>query len=186
MKFHALIVDDNSDVLDDAKDRLESLGHTCHCVTSLSDARDHLAKHRYSHAVVDLEIPVRYGRPSRIENGKQLVRQIRAMPGYQTLPIIVITGHGDVPILQCLRTMKKAGYEGVLSIEFEGMEDPLQGIAAGLENLRRLVSEERGHQRHDDGDGAAEVQHETQIRFDYFLRNHRCPLGRAPACFTTR
>lgn len=55
-----------------------------------------------------------------------------------------IIGHGDVPILQCLRTMKKAGYEGVLSIEFEGMEDPLQGIAAGLENLRRLVSEVYG------------------------------------------
>jgi len=52
-----------------------------------------------------------------------------------------IIGHGDVPVIQCLRTMKKAGYDGVLSIEFEGMEDVLTGIAIGLANLRRFVEE---------------------------------------------
>jgi len=50
-----------------------------------------------------------------------------------------IIGHGDVPLMNCLSVMKKAGYQGVLSIEFEGMEDPLAGIAIGLENLRRYV-----------------------------------------------
>lgn len=50
-----------------------------------------------------------------------------------------IIGHGEVPLLQCLRVMRRAGYEGVLSIEFEGMEDPLTGIRVGLENLRKLV-----------------------------------------------
>lgn len=52
-----------------------------------------------------------------------------------------IIGHGDVPIAQCLGIMKRAGYDGVLSIEFEGLEDPLKGIAMGLENLRRYVAE---------------------------------------------
>jgi len=52
-----------------------------------------------------------------------------------------IIGHGDVPVIQCLRLLKKGGYDGVLSIEFEGMEDPLTGIAVGLENLRRFVKE---------------------------------------------
>lgn len=51
-----------------------------------------------------------------------------------------IIGHGDVPILQCLRAMHRVGYDGVLSIEFEGMEDPLKGIALGLENLRKFVA----------------------------------------------
>jgi sugar phosphate isomerase/epimerase len=51
-----------------------------------------------------------------------------------------IIGHGDVPVTQCVRLMKKGGYAGVLSIEFEGMEDVLQGIAVGLENLRRFVA----------------------------------------------
>lgn len=52
-----------------------------------------------------------------------------------------IVGHGDVPVLQCLRALRRVGYDGVLSLEFEGMEDPLQGIAIGLANLRRLVAE---------------------------------------------
>ncbi|MDD2707588.1 MAG: sugar phosphate isomerase/epimerase [Verrucomicrobiae bacterium] len=52
-----------------------------------------------------------------------------------------IIGHGDVPVVQCLRIMKRAGYDGVLSIEFEGLEDVLTGIAMGLENLRRFVAE---------------------------------------------
>lgn len=50
-----------------------------------------------------------------------------------------IVGHGDVPVVQCLRLMKKTNYDGVLSIEFEGIEDPLKGIAIGLDNLRRFV-----------------------------------------------
>ena len=52
-----------------------------------------------------------------------------------------IIGHGDVPVTQCLRIMKRAGYDGVLSIEFEGMEDVLTGIAVGLANLRRFEQE---------------------------------------------
>jgi sugar phosphate isomerase/epimerase len=52
-----------------------------------------------------------------------------------------IIGHGEVPIAQCIGIMKRAGYDGVLSIEFEGLEDPLKGIALGLENLRRYVAE---------------------------------------------
>lgn len=52
-----------------------------------------------------------------------------------------IIGHGDVPVPQCLRIMKDAGFDGVLSIEFEGVEETLTGISIGLENLRRYVKE---------------------------------------------
>ena len=52
-----------------------------------------------------------------------------------------IIGHGDVPIVQCLRIMKRAGYDGVLSIEFEGLEDPIKGLTIGHANLRRYVAE---------------------------------------------
>jgi sugar phosphate isomerase/epimerase len=37
--------------------------------------------------------------------------------------------------------MKNKAYNGVLSIEFEGMEEPLKGIEVGLENLRRYVAQ---------------------------------------------
>ena len=50
-----------------------------------------------------------------------------------------IIGHGDVPVVQCISVMKSGGYDGVLSIEFEGLEEPLFGIATGLANLRRFV-----------------------------------------------
>lgn len=50
-----------------------------------------------------------------------------------------IIGHGDVPVVQCLGIMKRANYDGVISIEFEGMEDPLVGISNGLNNLRRFI-----------------------------------------------
>ncbi|MGI6706783.1 MAG: sugar phosphate isomerase/epimerase family protein [Clostridia bacterium] len=52
-----------------------------------------------------------------------------------------IIGHGEVPVTQCLKLMKNGGYGGILSIEFEGMEEPLTGISLGLENLRRFVDD---------------------------------------------
>ena len=51
-----------------------------------------------------------------------------------------IIGHGDVPVHQIIKIIKKAGYNGTVSIEFEGMEDPLQGISLGLENLKKYIS----------------------------------------------
>jgi len=39
MSFHALVVDDNPGILDDVKDRLESMGHTCDCVSCQEKAR---------------------------------------------------------------------------------------------------------------------------------------------------
>lgn len=52
-----------------------------------------------------------------------------------------IIGHGDVPVTQCLRAMRRADYDGVLSIEFEGMEDVLAGLRIGQANLRRYVAQ---------------------------------------------
>ncbi len=51
-----------------------------------------------------------------------------------------IIGHGNVPVLHCLKIMHREGFQGVLSIEFEGIEDVLMGIQAGHDNLRRLVA----------------------------------------------
>ena len=50
-----------------------------------------------------------------------------------------IVGHGDVPVLQCLSILKKNGYEGYVSIEFEGIEDNLMAIETGLNNLERFI-----------------------------------------------
>lgn len=50
-----------------------------------------------------------------------------------------IIGQGDVPVIQCLRLIKESGYDGYVSVEFEGMEDCLEGIAAGKENIENML-----------------------------------------------
>jgi sugar phosphate isomerase/epimerase len=52
-----------------------------------------------------------------------------------------IIGHGVVPIEQCLGILQQAGYQGWLSVEFEGVEDCILGIKDGKQNLDRMLSE---------------------------------------------
>ena len=49
-----------------------------------------------------------------------------------------IIGHGDARVAQSLWVLKQSGYDGYISIEFEGMEDNLLGIELGLANLKRF------------------------------------------------
>ena len=48
-----------------------------------------------------------------------------------------IVGHGDVPVQQCIRVLKNNGYKGNFSIEFEGCEENIFALQAGLDNLNR-------------------------------------------------
>ncbi len=52
-----------------------------------------------------------------------------------------IIGHGSVPVKQCLKILKRAGYDGFVSLEFEGMEDNIDALRIGLANLRRFIAE---------------------------------------------
>ena len=49
-----------------------------------------------------------------------------------------ILGHGDAPVLQCLSILKSNGYDGFVSLEFEGMEEPKKGITCGLNTLEYI------------------------------------------------
>ena len=51
-----------------------------------------------------------------------------------------ILGHGDVPVYQCLRILHEQGYDGYVSIEFEGMEENLPALEIALENLQTYIS----------------------------------------------
>jgi len=51
-----------------------------------------------------------------------------------------IIGHGDVPVRQCLNILRRAGYDGYVSIEFEGLEDCLKGIALGKKFLETILA----------------------------------------------
>ena len=53
----------------------------------------------------------------------------------------VAVGEGDIPVKQCLAILKKAQYEGFLSIEYEGCDDCIDGIKRGLENLKKFLAD---------------------------------------------
>lgn len=52
-----------------------------------------------------------------------------------------VVGEGDIPVKRCLQILKQAGYEGYLSIEYEGAEDCIAGITRGLTNLKKMLGE---------------------------------------------
>ena len=93
--IRALIVDDDPEIIRTAGDILESLGHQYVSATHQDGARKLLSVGRYDYIILDLEIPVREGRLYRIQNGKNLLEEIRRHPNTKDTPVIVMTGHGD-------------------------------------------------------------------------------------------
>ena len=52
-----------------------------------------------------------------------------------------VVGEGDIPVKQCLRIIKATGYDGFISLEYEGSEDCISGIARGLRNVKKILAE---------------------------------------------
>jgi inosose dehydratase len=52
-----------------------------------------------------------------------------------------IAGQGDIPVAEALRIVKQSGYDGYISIEFEGMEECRTGSRIAMDNVRRLWNE---------------------------------------------
>ncbi|MBE6739718.1 MAG: sugar phosphate isomerase/epimerase [Ruminococcaceae bacterium] len=50
-----------------------------------------------------------------------------------------VLGHGVVPIMQCVKALKRVGYDGYLTLEFEGLEDCEFGIKAGLTYINKII-----------------------------------------------
>jgi len=47
-----------------------------------------------------------------------------------------VLGHGIVPVAACIKLLQTAGYNGWLSLEFEGLEDNLTAVKMGHDYLR--------------------------------------------------
>ncbi len=61
----------------------------------------------------------------------------RAADGNYLLGTIV--GKGVVPVKDCLSCLKEAGYDGYVSVEFEGKEDNIPALKAGLTFLQCIT-----------------------------------------------
>ena len=49
-------------------------------------------------------------------------------------------GDGNIPIAQCVEILKKADYDGYITIEFEGNGDCMTEIVKGLACLKQYVA----------------------------------------------
>ncbi len=52
-----------------------------------------------------------------------------------------IVGHGDINMPEVFRVLKQSGYDGYISVEFEGMEDCRTASRIAMNNVRRLWDE---------------------------------------------
>ncbi len=50
-----------------------------------------------------------------------------------------VIGHGDAHTYESFKILKDSGYDGYVTIEFEGIEDNIKGIELGLNNLRKYI-----------------------------------------------
>lgn len=50
-----------------------------------------------------------------------------------------IIGHGNIPVYQCINILKDKGYDGWISVEFEGLENCEKGIKIGFDNLKAMI-----------------------------------------------
>ena len=57
--------------------------------------------------------------------------------GNYTRPTVL--GHGVVPVRQCLGIMKQSGYDGYVSLEYEGWEENIRAVESGYAFLKKLI-----------------------------------------------
>ena len=78
-------------------------------------------------------------------HAKDMYKSSVALPGYGMTRGCnyfkgAIVGEGDCNVEKCLQILKRVGYDGYCSIEFEGSEDCIEGIARGFENLKAMLA----------------------------------------------
>lgn len=129
MKPLALVIEDDPAIRDALADRLESLGHDYQCVGSQNEARERLSRCSYSYILLDLELPVRFGRPPSIPVGKNLLIEIRKDPRHAEVPVLVVTAHGhDRPDLAV--EVMKAGATDFVKKPFDNLDEAIRDALA--------------------------------------------------------
>ncbi|OGV39305.1 MAG: hypothetical protein A2020_11900 [Lentisphaerae bacterium GWF2_45_14] len=123
---HALIVDDSQQIIEDLRDRLDSLGHSYDNAMSQLEALDLFSRNTYSYILLDLEIPFIYGKPSRIQNGKNTLESIRKSERGSSIPVIVITSHGLDSHKLVTEVMRCGGADDFMGKPFPNIGETLE------------------------------------------------------------
>ena len=48
-------------------------------------------------------------------------------------------GEGSVDLAACFRELRQAGFDGFLSVEYEGREDPTTGVPKSVDHVKKLL-----------------------------------------------
>ena len=71
---------------------------------------------------------------------QEYLRRYLASVGFSVLDERFSFDSGKYYVSQSIQILKKNGYDGFVSLEFEGCEDNLLGISWGLENLKKYIA----------------------------------------------
>lgn len=146
----ALVVDDDNESVCAIGDILDSLGHECEYAGDQQSARRLLATNAYAYVLLGLKIPVRPGRLRRIENGKNLLRQIRETHGMENLPVIVTNTNGSDALHLAVSTMKAGATDYITKPFRDGaLDKAIHNALAKVEHARatlpRIIATAHGH-----------------------------------------
>ena len=124
------VVDDDPSVRAALEDLLASMGLQVRAFASTQAFLEHDLEDAPACLVLDVRMPGQSGLEFHRTMGSH---------GLQ-LPVVFITGHGDVPWEDAFRALGHIGYEGPISIEWEdaGM-DRLHGAAEAVGTIRSLL-----------------------------------------------
>lgn len=96
MKKTILIIDDNDKVRQTLEYRIESMGFDLDSADCQTAATALLQKRRYDLILLDQELPVKKGKPTHKQVGRNLLVHIRQDANNESTPVIVVTAHdGD-------------------------------------------------------------------------------------------
>ncbi|MCA1298356.1 sigma-54-dependent transcriptional regulator [Stappia indica] len=127
-KATVLLVDDEADLREALAEGLELAGHQVSAFASAAGVAEHLARDLYGVLVTDIRMPK--------TDGLALMRH--ALEIDPAMPVILITGHGDVPL--AVEAMRSGAYD------FMEKPFPVSRLANVIERAlekRRLVLENR-------------------------------------------
>lgn len=96
MKKIVLIIDDNDKVRQALEDRIVSMRFDFDSADCQMAATSLLQKRRYDLILLDQELPIKKGKPTHKQVGRNLLEQIRECENNHATPVIIVTAHdGD-------------------------------------------------------------------------------------------
>lgn len=180
MKKVVLIIDDHEGIREVLSDRIESMGYDHEQADSQNAATELLRKRRFDLVLLDQELPVRKGKPTNKQVGRNLLAQIREEGLNQETPVMIVTGHdGNDPMVACDFMRNGADYF-LPKIMLEHLEAKIREVFSKplAKNGKAAPSEKTKPTLKPFPGGKLEFQAEGVFLEDFHLASHSSTIGR--------